>query len=41
MEQERVFLAALESAKTFHVESGALDLRRNDGERAIHATAER
>lgn len=39
MEQERQFLAALESTVTFSVEGGTLDMHRKDGERTIHATA--
>ncbi|HEY8550496.1 MAG TPA: META domain-containing protein [Vicinamibacterales bacterium] len=41
MEQEREFLAALQSAVTFSVEGDGLDMHRQDGERAIHATAAR
>jgi heat shock protein HslJ len=39
MAQERQFLAALQSSVTFRVEGGTLDMHRQDGERAIHATA--
>jgi heat shock protein HslJ len=41
MTQERELLAALESATTVKVEGGTLDMHRADGERVIHATAER
>jgi heat shock protein HslJ len=39
MEQERQFLAALESTVTFSVEGGTLDMHRKDGERTVHAAA--
>ena len=37
MEQERQFLAALQSTMTFSIEGDALDMHRKDGERTIHA----
>jgi heat shock protein HslJ len=38
MEQERQFLAALKTSKTWTVESGTLDVHRADGERVLMAT---
>lgn len=38
MEQERQFLAALESAKTWTIERGMLDVHRADGERVLTAS---
>ncbi|MCZ7566636.1 MAG: META domain-containing protein [Burkholderiales bacterium] len=38
MTQERAFLAALESALTWRVERGVLDMHRADGERALTAS---
>jgi heat shock protein HslJ/uncharacterized membrane protein len=38
MEQERKFLAALQTAQVWTVESGALDVHRADGERVLNAT---
>jgi heat shock protein HslJ len=38
MEQERQFLAAIKTAKTWTVESGTLDVHRADGERVLMAT---
>ena len=38
MEQERQFLAALKTAKTWTVEGGTLDVHRADGERVLNAT---
>ena len=38
MEQEREFLAALESATTWTIDRGMLDVHRADGERVLHAT---
>jgi heat shock protein HslJ len=38
MEQERKFLAALETAQVWTVESGTLDVHRADGERVLNAT---
>ena len=37
MDQERQFLAALESTKTWTIDGGMLDLHRADGERALTA----
>jgi heat shock protein HslJ len=38
MDQERQFLAALESVVSWAVDGGVLDLHRADGERALMAT---
>jgi heat shock protein HslJ len=38
MEQERQFLAALATSRTWTVESGMLDVHRADGERVLNAT---
>jgi heat shock protein HslJ len=38
MEQERQFLAALQTARTWTVESGTLDVHRADGERVLMAS---
>jgi len=38
MEQERKFLAALSTAKVWTVESGRLDVHREDGQRVLNAT---
>ena len=37
MEQERQFLAALETSQAWSVESDMLDVHRADGERALNA----
>lgn len=39
MQQERAFLAALQSATTWTLDGRALDLHRADGERVVHATS--
>jgi heat shock protein HslJ len=41
MVQERTFLAALESAVTWSLEGGVLDMHRADGERALMANVKR
>lgn len=41
MVQERAFLAALESATTWSLEGGILDMHREDGERALMANVKR
>jgi heat shock protein HslJ len=41
MVQERAFLAALESAVTWRLEGGVLDMHRADGERALMANIKR
>jgi hypothetical protein len=37
MEQERAFFAALASARSFSIREGRLELRREDGARALAA----
>ena len=37
MQQEREFLAALESAKRWTISGGMLDVHRADGERVLNA----
>jgi heat shock protein HslJ len=37
MDQERQFLAAIQSATTWAIDNGTLDLHRADGERVLHA----
>jgi heat shock protein HslJ len=38
MQQEREFLAAVESAVTWAIDMGMLDMHRADGERALIAS---
>ena len=37
MQQEREFLAALESARVWAIDGGMLDVHRADGERVLNA----
>jgi hypothetical protein len=41
MAQERAFLAALESAVTWNVDAGVLDMHRADSERAVMANVKK